>query len=222
MLIAGLAKQSFVDYPGKIAAVIFTQGCNLNCFYCHNRQLIPWESKTRQIAENEILEFLSQRRNFLEGVVITGGEPTLQEDLPEFITQIKEQGYPVKLDTNGTQPDMLRKLLEAHLLDYVAMDLKAPASLFYQICGVQVNQEDIRDSINLLLDSTLPHEFRTTWAPGLSQDDIREILLSIPSTSPFFLQNYRKQPHSTTAVPDLELLAVNFPITFSNCQLRGF
>lgn len=129
MIIAGLDKNSFVDYPGKIAATVFTPYCNLNCYYCHNRILLLSDAGKSQFTVNEVVAFLEKRKGFLDGVVITGGEPTLQEGLKEFIQIVKALGYAVKLDTNGTNPEILKELLNKGLLDYVAMDIKSPLLL---------------------------------------------------------------------------------------------
>jgi pyruvate formate lyase activating enzyme len=222
MNIAGLVKTSFVDYPGKIVAVIFTQGCNFNCYYCHNRQLIPWDSSETQLDEEKILEFLSQRKNFLEGVAITGGEPTLQEDLSSFLYKLKLLGYSVKLDTNGSHPEVIKNLLHQNLLDYVAMDIKAPQNLYDKICQTKVTLRKIIESIDLLKNSQLPYEFRTTWAPGLTKEDIETILKSIPPASTFYLQKYRKPFLSGEPVPDNHRIAIELAQTYPNCRLRGF
>jgi pyruvate formate lyase activating enzyme len=222
MKIAGLAKTSFVDYPGKIAAVIFTQGCNYNCFYCHNRQLISLYTKEALHEEKDVLEFLSLRKGFLEGVVITGGEPTLQEDLPEFLKKLRKMDYAIKLDTNGSHPEMLRIILSANLADYVAMDIKAPQDLYERICQVKVNTEALNESISLLIHSQKPHEFRTTWAPGLSKEDIKTIINIIPPDSLFYLQEYRNPDLSTSPVTDTNKIAIELTRDYPNCRLRGF
>lgn len=174
MRIGGLLKTSLIDYPGKIAAVVFTQGCNFRCFYCHNPELIA--SKEGVYSEKEILDFLGRRRRKISGVVITGGEPTLQEDLPDFLKKIKEMGFLTKLDTNGSNPRMLRKLIEQDLVDYAAMDIKGPFSKYHDIVCASVDLDDIKESIRLLMDSNLDYEFRTTIGKGiLDIDDIEEI-----------------------------------------------
>jgi len=222
MKIAGLAKTSFVDYPGKIAAVIFTQGCNYNCFYCHNRQLISLDASEALHEEKDVLEFLTLRKGFLEGVVITGGEPTLQEDLPEFLKKLRKMDYAIKLDTNGSHPEMLRIILSEDLADYVAMDIKAPQDLYEKICQVKVNTEALKESISLLINSQKPHEFRTTWAPGLSKEDIKTIINIIPPDSLFYLQKYRNPDLSTSPVTDTNKIAIEMTRDYPNCRLRGF
>lgn len=164
MKIGGLAKCSFVDYPGKISAVIFTQGCNFRCLYCHNPQLVYPEKFLETISFNNVYDFLKKRKGLLEAVVFCGGEPTLQEDLLEKIHTVKALGYLVKIDTNGSKPDVLAEVLP--YLDYIAMDVKAPFGHEYsRVCGVSVNDDDIRRSILLIRASGIPYEFRTVTHP---------------------------------------------------------
>jgi len=164
MKIGGLAKCSFVDYPGKISAVIFTQGCNFRCIYCHNPQLVYPEKFLETISFDDVYDFLKKRKGLLEAVVFCGGEPTLQEDLLEKILTVKTLGYLVKIDTNGSKPDVLAEVLP--YLDYIAMDVKALFGPEYsRICGVNVSNDDIRRSILLIRASGVPYEFRTVSHP---------------------------------------------------------
>jgi len=204
MQIAGLVKNSVVDYPSKIAAVIFTPGCNLNCYYCHNRFLLSEETWGELLSEEDVLSFLEKRRKLLDGVVISGGEPTLQKDLKEFIRKIKSLDFAIKLDTNGTNPELLKDLINNRLIDYVAMDLKAPLQKYGQICGVDVPPilERIKESIKLLLTGQIDYEFRTTFVPELKKEDILEIAGYIQGASLYFLQQYR-----IPDLPDNEKLA---------------
>ena len=149
--IAGLQKTTFIDYPEKIACIVFTQGCNFSCGYCHNPEL--FEHKEPALSVQAFFEFLNKRKGKLDGVVITGGEPTLHKDLKEFIKSIKDLGFLVKLDTNGTNPDLLQELFNQNLLDYVAMDIKAPLNKYEQVTRVNVNIEKIQKSINLIKNS---------------------------------------------------------------------
>lgn len=192
MRIAGLQKNSFIDYPGKMAAVIFTPGCNFNCYYCHNRSLIQGDRVKGLYHHDLVLDFLKKRRGFLDGVVITGGEPTLQKGLEDFIRRIRELGYAVKLDTNGANPSLLQKLMEEGLLDYVAMDIKAPPNRYEEICGIKVIWEDIYRSIQLLLKGDIEYEFRTTLAPDLTKQDVMEIAQLIRGARLYALQQYRR------------------------------
>jgi pyruvate formate lyase activating enzyme len=176
MKIGGLLKFSLIDYPGKRAAVVFTQGCNFRCPYCHNPELVRPELFRVPLPEEELFGFLDRRRGALEGVVITGGEPTLQLDLAFFIERIKGLGFLVKLDTNGTRPDVLRDLLDRDLVDYVAMDLKTSPGRYDEAAGVKVRIDDIRRSIALLKEGRTRYEFRATACrPVCGADDIKEI-----------------------------------------------
>lgn len=192
MKIAGLVKQSFVDYPGKIAACVFTQGCNMNCVFCHNRSLVSNNHKNPLLNEEDVISFLSGRRKFLDGVVITGGEPALQPDLGDFIKKIKSMGYLVKLDTNGTKPDVLKKLIEEDLLDYIAMDIKAPMKKYRDICHSDFNEETLLECISIIIKSEVDYEFRTTCCPQLNESDISEIADLIKGAKKYVLQQYRE------------------------------
>lgn len=163
MKIAGLVKTSLIDYPGKLSAVIFTQGCNFRCGFCHNPDLIPTNGE-EQVSEIELFQFLASREGVLEGVVVTGGEPTIHADLPQFISKIKEFGYSVKLDSNGSNPKALKDLIQAKLIDFVAMDIKGPAESYDKISHFS-DTENINESIKLIMESGLGYEFRTTVLP---------------------------------------------------------
>lgn len=188
MIIGGFVKNSFVDYPGLISSVIFTVGCNFRCWYCHNSHL--FEKKENNIKEEEIFKFLSSHKTFIDAVVISGGEPTLQHDLIEFIAKIKKLGYKVKLDTNGTNFDILKALIEAKLVDYVAMDIKAPLEKYQTIVGKHCFIDSVKQSINLLLNSDIESEFRTTFSPDLTLEDIEEICKMIKGANAYSIQKY--------------------------------
>lgn len=163
MNIQGLQKLTLLDYPGKMACIIFTAGCNLRCPFCHNSALVINPPKESEFSVEDILEFLKKRQGVLEGVVITGGEPLLQKDLEDFIIKIRQLGYSVKLDTNGTFPDRLKALIDKGLLDYVAMDVKASPSGYPPSVGIGgYDVSKITESINLLLEGRVDYEFRTT------------------------------------------------------------
>jgi pyruvate formate lyase activating enzyme len=177
MRIGGFVKNSLVDWEGKVAAVIFTKGCNFRCGYCHNPSLVLPEliDRTEDIDEKEVLDFLAEKNNWLDGVVVTGGEPTIHRDLPEFLEEIKSLGYSLKLDTNGTNPSMLQKIIKNKLADYIAMDVKIlpEKSLYAKITGIQVTAdiiEKIMTSILLLNNSAIEVEFRTTIIPGIHDE----------------------------------------------------
>jgi len=195
MIIAGLQKNSLVDYRGKVAAVVFAPFCNFNCYYCHNRILLETRPERIQyvtIDNEEFFAFLDKRVGLIQGVVITGGEPTMQNDLIDFILKITKKGFPVKLDTNGGHPDVIFDLLEAGLLDSIAMDIKAPFSRYNEMCGVLANHEDIKKSIKLVMESGLDYEFRTTVTPEFKLDDFQGIMKMIDGCGRYVLQQFRK------------------------------
>lgn len=189
MILGGLQKFSLVDYPGKTCAILFTRGCNFRCPYCHNPELVWPEQYAPEISLEGVLDFLRQRRGLLEAVTLTGGEPTLQADLPAVARAIKEMGFALKLDSNGSRPDMLRELIEAGLVDYVAMDVKAPLSQYARVCGADVSVELIRESVALLLRGRVAYEFRTTVDRALlDEQDLLEIGEMIRGAGKFYLQ----------------------------------
>lgn len=190
MLIAGFNKTSFVDYPGVISSVVFTPYCNMNCWYCHNRHILA-DNGLNLIEQDNVMDYLEKRAGQIKGVVVTGGEPTLQPDLIYFISQVKELGLLVKLDTNGTNPQILKKLMDRKLIDYSAMDIKAPLNKYSETAGTRVDIDKIRESIDLLMHSSMPYEFRTTFAPTLTQEDVLAIADDIMGTKAYYLQQYR-------------------------------
>lgn len=189
MNIAGLVKTSTVDFPGQLAAVVFTAGCNLDCFYCHNRPLLTGSAP--RIDEQTVLGFLRKRQGLLDGVVFSGGEPTLQQDLPDFIRLVRQLGYKVKLDSNGTRPSVLRHLLADQLLDYVAVDYKAPWRRYPEICDCPAGDvEAVQATFRLLKTATVAWEARITVIPQLDQDDLTEMARSLPPAPVYVLQRY--------------------------------
>lgn len=189
--IAGIKKTSLLDYPDKVSAIVFTQGCNFRCGYCHNPDLLQINSKKDILSEDVFFEFLKKRRVILDGVVITGGEPTLQKDLIPFIQKVKEFGYLVKTDTNGTNPHILEELINKRLIDYVAMDIKAPLEKYNEIVCVNADAAKIQKSIDLLMNSDLDFEFRTTVIKSqLSFDDFRKIGVLIQNAPKYYLQKF--------------------------------
>ncbi|MBF0331277.1 MAG: anaerobic ribonucleoside-triphosphate reductase activating protein [Candidatus Omnitrophica bacterium] len=176
MLIGGLLKFSLIDYPGKVAAVIFTQGCNYRCPFCHNPALVLPELFTASIDVAEVMAFLHKRRGQLQGIVITGGEPTLHPDLKEFIRTIKQMGFLVKLDTNGSRQDVLKDILSEKLVDYVAMDIKSSLEGYCKASGVAVDLESVKASIALIKASGVDYSFRTTAVRNfVSPEDLKAI-----------------------------------------------
>ena len=174
MRIGGLQKFSLIDYPGLISAVIFTQGCNFRCPYCHNPQLVQPERFEKAIDTDQILAFLNLRKDKIEGITITGGEPTVQKDLLCFMEKVKEGPFKLKLDTNGSRPDVIQTLLDNKLLDFVAMDIKSSPHMYSTLCGVPVNLPAILESVDLILGSGIKYLFRTTVVPNLFTDQMRE------------------------------------------------
>lgn len=196
MKIGGLQKLSLIDYPGKTAAVIFTQGCNFRCSYCHNPELVYPDRFSEPILFEYVYEFLKGKRGFLDGIVFSGGEPTLQDDLVDRIREIRSMGYAVKLDTNGSNPRVLAEVLP--ILDYVAMDIKAPVGDKYtRVCGMPIDEYDIFVSMLLIKASGVPHEFRTTFDKNLLIDADIVKIKSLSGGSKFNLQeclNLKKCP----------------------------
>ena len=190
MKISGLQKLTLLDYPGKMACTVFTQGCNFRCGFCHNALLVT-EENSDNISEDELFAFLKKRQGILEGVCITGGEPTLQTDLTEFITRVKAMGYAVKLDTNGTNSRLLKSLIEERLIDYVAMDIKHSPDKYDSICGRKVNMDTIKESVSIIIDSGIDHEFRTTTVREYhTAEDFKAISEWIKGNSKYFLQHF--------------------------------
>jgi pyruvate formate lyase activating enzyme len=201
MKILGLQKQSLIEYPGRISAIVFLGGCNLRCQFCYVPHLVLPEEieKQKEISQREFFSFLKERKNFLEAVSISGGEPTINKDLPNFIRKIKELGYLVELETNGTNPEMLKYLIEEKLIDYVATDVKHRLENFEkykEITGWVLTKEmfeNIKKSVKILISSKVDYEFRTTIMKEFhKKDDILEICREIKGAKVYYLQNYQK------------------------------
>lgn len=188
--LAGLQKTTFIDFPEKIACIVFTQGCNFRCGYCHNPEL--FENKEPVLSVPAFFEFLNKRKGKLDGVVITGGEPTLHgKDLIEFIKEVKSLGFLVKLDTNGTHPDVLQELLNENLLDYIAMDIKAPLAKYKTITQTDIDTKIIKKSIDMIMNSGVDYEFRTTIVKSqLSVEDLRQIGELIQGAKRYYMQKF--------------------------------
>jgi len=228
MIIKGVQKLTLIDYPGKIACTLFTFGCNFRCPYCHNPELVV-ENNTPSIPEEQIMSFLERRKDFLEGICITGGEPTLYSDLPEFIKKIKMFGFSVKLDTNGTNPEMVKELINKKLVDYIAMDIKAPLEKYDNVVRVKADKKKIKESVEII-KSFPEHEFRTTIIPELlSRDDMIAIAKWLKGAKRFFIQQFRpsktldksflaKQPYSKE---ELEKIRESIKPYFEVCEIRN-
>lgn len=193
MRIGGFQKTSLIDYAGKIAAIVFTRGCNFNCVYCHNKGLIGIGDHNEDITPEDVMSFLQTRKGKLDAVVITGGEPTLQPDLIQFMGKIKDMNFLVKLDSNGSNPHVLREAIAQGLVDYIAMDLKAPLEKYQTVMGRELDTSKIQESIDLIKNSGVEHEFRTTVHKSLlSEDDILQ-LGELAGKSRLVLQKYVPQ-----------------------------
>jgi len=189
--IGGLQRISLNDYPGRICATVFIQGCNFRCPYCHNPELVDPDRYGPLIPEEEVLSFLDKRRGRLEAVTVTGGEPTLQKGLGGFLTAVKEMKYLVKLDTNGSDPEALYALIAGKLIDYIAMDVKGPLERYDAIVSVKVDGSRINQSIGLIIDSGIAHEFRTTVVRSqLAIDDFPLIAERIKGGRLYVLQPF--------------------------------
>lgn len=190
--ISGMQKLTLLDFPGHVASILFTQGCNMRCPFCHNSALLTGIAE-EELDKEEVLSYLKKRKGLLDGVVVSGGEPTIQKDILEFLSEIKKIGYDIKLDTNGTQPAVLEKILNEHLVDYVAMDIKNDFTKYDETSGVKAKIKNIQTSINLLKNSSVDHEFRTTVVKEKHGfRDIENICKYIGPESKYFLQNYRE------------------------------
>ena len=193
MQIHGFAKLTLLDYPGRIAATVFTGGCNFRCPFCHNAVLVLDPNAQPLIPEDEVLRELESRKNKLEGICITGGEPTLNRDLPEFIEKVRALGLLVKLDSNGTAPDMIADLIGRELVDYIAMDIKSSPEGYSKAVGLkEMSMDDIFRSVDLIMQSGIDYEFRTTVVDGIhTADDFKKTGIWIKGAKAYYLQQYK-------------------------------
>lgn len=195
MILGGFQKFTLIDYPGKMAATVFAVGCNFRCPFCHNPELVALSTLPASSAmEKEFFAFLKKRKDKLEGVCLTGGEPTIQPGIFEFIKKIKKLGFLVKLDSNGMRPDVLKKLINQKLIDFIAMDIKNCQKKYAKTVGGQVDLERIKLSVEIIRNSRLPYEFRTTVVPGIhTEEDFVEIAAWLRGSERYFLQEYREE-----------------------------
>jgi pyruvate formate lyase activating enzyme len=195
MRIGGFQKMTLIDYPGKLAATVFTVGCNFRCSFCHNPELVlPEKFPPLNNLEAEFFQHLSKRKGKLEGVCITGGEPTLQPDLLDFIKKIKQMGFLVKLDSNGSQPEILKKIIAEKLVDFIAMDIKNSPAGYKRAIGLDFEIKKIRQSVKLIMESGIDYEFRTTVVPGIhSEKDFEKIGQWLSGAKAYYLQEYRER-----------------------------
>ncbi len=240
MVIGGLEKLSMIDFPGYISTVVFTVSCNFRCHYCYNPMLVlantgEGESEYKEedfsvISEKDLLLFLKKRIGKIEGVVISGGEPTLQPDLKDFIIKLKKMGFKVKIDTNGTNCQAITDLIDNKLINYVAMDIKAPLEKYSDVVGVKVNVNEIIKTIKFLLSGVIPYEFRTTVVPGLhTVDDIVKMSEEIAGAEKWFLQRFKSDTElvnnifknkETFSMAEMKSMVSLAKKNIPNCKLR--
>lgn len=190
MIFAELEKCTLIDYPGRTACMVYTIGCNFRCPYCHNPELVD-ETAEGKVTEDDVLRFLDTRKGLLDGIVITGGEPTMHEDLLSFMEKVKAAGFLVKLDSNGTNPRMLEEAIRRKLVDYIAMDIKSPMAKYMNTVARPVDLQKIEESKRLIMSSGIEYEFRTTIVKALlSEDDILQIGREIQGAKRYFLQAF--------------------------------
>lgn len=213
MEISGFEKLTLTDYPGCIASIVFTQGCNFKCPFCHNSDLLKF--KDGLYSETEILHYLNKRKNMLDGVVITGGEPTMQKDLISFLEKIKKLGLKIKLDTNGARPEVLKQLIELKLIDYIAMDIKSERNNYALVSGGCVNLKKVNESVNLIKKSGIEFEFRTTIIKNFHNfNAISKICEYLGNDVKYYLQNF--EDNSNVLNKNLESFSKNELIELLN------
>ena len=231
MQICGLQKVTLIDFPGKVACTVFLGGCNFRCPWCYSKELVLPQNIALQpkISEKQFFDFLKTRQELLAGVVVCGGEPTIHKELPQFIKKIKKMNFLVKLDTNGSNPRALQRLLKDRLLDYVAMDVKAPQAKYREAAGVTIDGADIAKSIEILKASKIDFEFRTTVVPTIhTKEDIIQIAKWLSPAKKYYLQNFlpiktvsqafeEKRPYSNEDLLDIQKAIV--PL-FEICEIR--
>lgn len=191
MKIAGFQKLTLLDFPGKVACILFTQGCNFRCPYCQNSGLIGHENE-ELISEEEIFSYLNKRKGVIDGVVVSGGEPTVQPDLESFMRKIKDMGFLVKLDTNGSNPELIEKLIKDGVVDYIAMDIKNVLPLYISVASVKASTEKLKRSIEIIKSSSIDHEFRTTIIKNIHDIDKMKEICSYVGGDKMYLQNFEQ------------------------------
>ncbi len=179
------------DFPGNLACIIFTLGCNFNCDYCYNRDLV--ESKAPEINKEEIFSYLEKRKNMIDGVVISGGEPTIWDDLIPFIEELREYGFKIKLDTNGYRPEVLKEIVDKKLVDYIAMDIKAIFNKYFKVINTKIDTNKILESIEIIKKSKIDHEFRTTIIKGIHTIEDLDKMANLVDGDSYYLQNFRME-----------------------------
>lgn len=228
--IKGFTPTSLTDWPGKITAVIFLPRCNLRCHYCYNPEFINNPDGLEDVSDSKIFSYLGKKKKWLDGVVMLGGEPTVHPHFLDIIRKVKKMDLGIAVHTNGTKPDMIKKLIEEKLVDYFAMDIKAPFMDYKKIVDVDIKVEDIRESVNFIKDSGIDYEFRITVVPGLiSKKDIEKIGKDIGGAKRFFIQQFRagktldpkyknKRPYLISELEELKKVAKPY---FKKVEIRG-
>ncbi|MEA3342851.1 MAG: anaerobic ribonucleoside-triphosphate reductase activating protein [archaeon] len=229
--IRGIFNTSLIDYPGKIVSTIFFNRCNFRCPFCHNPELVLDKDKNDPIDPDTIIEYLEKRKKWLDGVCLTGGEPTLHKGLEKFIKNIKERGFLVKLDTNGTNPGILETLIKKELVDYIAMDIKAHYDDYDNVAKVKVNKENIKKSTDIIRNSQIDYEFRTTVVPPyFRKDDLIKICKWLKGSKHYVLQQFRNntamldmtlantQAYTPEKLEEFREIASKY---FKTCEIRG-
>lgn len=229
MKIGGIQKTSLLDYPDNISAIIWTIGCNFRCPFCYNKDIVF--GNVQPITNEEVISFLKKRKGILEGLVITGGEPLMHSDITDFCEKIKKIGYLIKIDTNGMYPEKLKELIDKNLIDYVAMDIKAPKTKYDKLTNVKVDIKKIEESIKIIKNSKLDYEFRTTVIPELlTKNDIIEIAKWLNGSKKYYLQQFKPIPPLVSekledVVPyskkELTDILEEIKSYFDICEIRG-
>ncbi len=229
MKIGGFQKTSLLDYPDRISAIVWTVGCNFKCPFCYNKNLV--DGNVELIPEDEILSFLKKRKGMLEALSISGGEPFLQKDIADFTAKVKKLGYLVKIDTNGMYPEKLKELIDNKLVDYIAMDVKAPKDKYNTLAGVKVDISNIEKSIDIIKKSAPDYEFKTTFVPDLlKKEDIIKIAKWLEGSETYFLQQFKANtPLISSALEKItpypkEYIVETFEEIkpyFKKCETRG-
>lgn len=228
MLIKGLQKTTLLDYPSKVAATVFTGGCNFRCPFCHNASLVTRIEPQNEIPEEEVLSFLKKRKGILDGICITGGEPLLQKDISDFCRSVRELGLLIKLDTNGSRPKELSSLISEGLIDYVAMDVKNSKAMYARTCGTSTFPDGVDESISLIMNAGIPYEFRTTVVRELhTKDSITELCQWIAGAERYYLQSFKdsgdliEDGFSALGADEMEELLAIAKTYIPTAELRG-
>jgi pyruvate formate lyase activating enzyme len=229
MKVGGLQKTSLQDYPDEVSSIIWTISCNFSCPFCYNKDLV--EGNITEIPEEDILSFLEKRKKLIDGLVISGGEPLLQKDLKNFCKKVKKLSYKIKIDTNGSYPEKLKELIDEKLIDYIAMDIKAPKKKYNKLTNVKIDIKKIEKSIEIIKNSKLDYEFRTTIVPSLlMMKDIIEIAKWLKGAEKFYLQqfkmdtpliSYKLAKVSPYAKEELIKIVEDIKPCFDICEVRG-